>query len=381
MSYFFKVRLYVSLFVFAFITIVLQGTFVCATSVLDPGVALPIPGEMVITSSKDIPGNLWVAEQYLKQGNFNNVIVICQQILNVEKDHIEALANLTAAYKGVGDDEKFNRERMLLEELAPQSATLDFALAQTYLVLKDFVRAEQMYLEAIKKDQREVSAHMGLAVLYEQQGRLDDAIEQYLVVLNTKNIASEHFLYANFSLCQIWLLQRKYDLVVERAGMLTDLFATIPQGHLLLAKAYFGRGDVEQAIRIYAELTTSHPEDPVSYQELALVYSDTLKDYQQALDYAKMAVEKFPDNAKSSDVLGWVYYNHGQYPDAIIRFKKAVSLLDENPFYHYHLGLAYQKKGENFLAENAFRDALHRLDPDHSQKFAQEITNRIDQCH
>ncbi len=376
-------RMCMRVFVIVFFVgiILLPGGSVLAVPIQDQGLRLPKPGEMVLSSEKDIPEHIWIARQYLKAGKFKNVISICEQVLDLKANEIDARACMAAAYKGIGDEKKFNTEVGFIKKQAPGSPALYLALAQTYLFLKDFKDAESSYKKGLKTATDKTDLHMGLAALYTRKGRIKEASAQYLEVLKTKNIADKHFLNANFSLCRIGLQQKDYDGVIKRAGMVTELYPPIPKGYQFLANAYLGKGETDQAVKVYEKLMEVNSKTPVSYQELALTYSDKLNDYQNAFRYAEEAVRKFPEDAKSQDVLGWVYYNKGRYAEALKGFQTAVRLVPNSPQYHYHLGLAYQKMGEKIEAKGAFEQALDLLGPNAVKELlVKKLRNRIDQC-
>ncbi len=48
---------------------------------------------------KDIPRYIWLAGKYLEVGKFQKVVTICEKIFKIDENHIEAHANLAAAYK------------------------------------------------------------------------------------------------------------------------------------------------------------------------------------------------------------------------------------------------------------------------------------------
>jgi len=369
------------LFLVLFIGIImLRGGDVLAISFQDPDLHLPNPGEMVLTSEKDIPKFIWVAGKYLQAGKFQDVISICEQVLSLQTGQVKARAYMAAAYKGMGDENKFNIEAGLIKKQAPDSSALYLALAHMYPSQNDFKKAEAYYKQGLQKATAKVELRMGLASLYKKEGRLKEAENQYMEVLTDKNIAPKHFLNANFALCRIELQKKEYDQVIKRAKMVTDLYPPIPRGYMFLAYGYLAKGETDQAIKVYKRLMAVNPESPVSYQELALLYSDKLDDQNSALSYAKKAVQRFPKDAKSQDILGWVYYNKSKYKEALKGFQEAVYLAQSNPQYHYHLGLAHLDLGEKSRARDAFTLALNLLDSNASEEFAAEIKNGIDQC-
>lgn len=329
---------------------------------------------------KDIPRYIWLTGKYLEAGKFQKVVTICEKIFKIDENHIEAHANLAAAYKGLGDDEKFNYETELTRKLAPKSAALYVPLAKVFLSFKDYANAENTYNEGLKTALDKAELQMGLADLYINWGKLNEAGKQYNKALLNKELKQKYFLRANIALCRIGLQQKEYDQVIKRAGMIIDLYPPIPQGYLFSGSALLGKGKTEQAIKVYEKLMKVNPDSPVSYNELALIYIDKFIDYEKAVNYARESVKKFPEDAKSFDVLGWVYYNNKMYFDAVNQFKAAARLAQGNPVYFYHLGLAQQESGEKLKARESYEKALEMIKPTDSKEFASELIKRIDSC-
>lgn len=77
-----------------------------------------------------------------------------------------------------------------------------------------------------------------------------------------------------------------------------------------------------------------------------------------------------PESPEIADTLGWAFYRKGVYQSAIGMFEEAIKLnakykQAENPTYHYHLGLAYEKAEKPALARQHFEHAL-KIDPNYS---------------
>jgi tetratricopeptide (TPR) repeat protein len=113
---------------------------------------------------------------------------------------------------------------------------------------------------------------------------------------------------------------------------------------------------------------------------LALIQIDKIGDYTKAISYAEDGAKKFPKDAKSQDLLGWVYYKKQKYPEALKQFQRAVRFEEKNPTYLYHLGLTHQKMGNKSWAKKAFEQALGMIDSKGLKAFEQELRIRIDQC-
>ncbi len=361
----------------------------CLMMIICPAVVNAIPvdidrtsgSDLVIPiSEKDIPRAVWSAEQNLKAGMFGDVIIGCKEIINLQGDNINAHALMAAAYKGLHDEDNFREEAKKVKKLDPDSYVLHQALAFSYLARKDFKSAEAAYKTGLKKASDKTELQMGLAVLYYDLGRLKEAYKQYNNVLKGKKLSIKHHLNAHYSLCRIDLQREEYDDVIKRARALIDLYPPIPQAYMLLAAAQIKKGEASQAVNTYKELIEANPEIPMPYQQLALIYIDVIVDYDKAIAYAVKGSEKYSDDSKSKDVLGWVYYQHEEYSKALKQFEAANRLEKGNPQYLHHLGLVQCKTGNEAEAKKIFRQALELLGPNGSEEFGKELKRLIKKC-
>lgn len=343
---------------------------------LSDDMLLRLPKEATI-SAHDIPHYTWTAGQLLKQGRFAEAVSLCEHLLKMQQDNIEARAHLAAAYKGLGDEEQFKRERENLTRQAPESPAIHLSLAAAYTFLKEFAAVETAYKKGLETTSEQTELRMGLGALYLQQQRLPEASEQYLKVLEQKGLEPKHFLNASFALCRLGLQEKAYDGVIKRAKSLTGLYPPLPQSYQFLASAHLGKGDTKQAITAYESLIKANPQSALPYQELAVIALDRLKDKKRALGYAQEGAKKFPDDAKTQDVLGWVYYQQGNPQEASRQFQTATRLAPDNAQFFYHLGLAQQKLGKKNQASAAYQRALGLTDQARSRAFADELNKRI----
>ena len=65
-----------------------------------------------------------------------------------------------------------------------------------------------------------------------------------------------------------------------------------------------------------------------------------------------------PHSAEAQDTLGWAFYQQGLAVHALSAFERAVELAPNNPVYHYHLGLAHLKAGNEARGRASLRRAL-----------------------
>jgi len=115
-------------------------------------------------------------------------------------------------------------------------------------------------------------------------------------------------------------------------------------------------------------------------QDLALIYIEQLGDSSKALEFAERAAVKFPKDAKSQDVPGWVLYKDNKFDRAVQQFESAIQVDPAQAAYHYHLGLAELQKGKKERAKKSFVEALDRVGKQGEQGFSAELNRRLKEC-
>ena len=72
------------------------------------------------------------------------------------------------------------------------------------------------------------------------------------------------------------------------------------------------------------------------------------------------AIKIAPNDGFYIDSLGWVYYQKGDYQQALKHLEQAVGLAIDDPTIIEHLGDVYEKLGRLKQAVKRYRDALNR---------------------
>ncbi len=65
---------------------------------------------------------------------------------------------------------------------------------------------------------------------------------------------------------------------------------------------------------------------------------------------------------------GSAYHYLERYQEALGEYQEAVKLQPHNPVYHYHLGMAYSKTGDQYKTIEAYKQALF-LNPDYEEAY------------
>jgi len=118
------------------------------------------------------------------------------------------------------------------------------------------------------------------------------------------------------------------------------------------------RGNWQHAQTLYQQALQIRPDDPAISNNLAYLLIEHGGDKSVALSMAQAARRGLPNLATTADTLGWAYYYQGAFPSAVSALQSAVKDSPENPTYHYHLGLAYQKTDNAAGAKEQLQRAL-----------------------
>jgi tetratricopeptide (TPR) repeat protein len=121
-------------------------------------------------------------------------------------------------------------------------------------------------------------------------------------------------------------------------------------GHALRAMRKF-----DEAIK-YFNKSNSLNESWGSHQGLAFCYSNK-KDYVTALVHARKTVEMAPNEWKTHNCIGQIYYYSGDYDNAMTSFMKANSISEKAENYNY-IGATYVKKDQYLKSIENFEKAI-----------------------
>lgn len=265
-----------------------------------------------------------------------------EAVLAVEPDHVDALLGLSQLelYAEEAGVALAVLERALA--LAPDRGDLQHALAQAYLATGDPERARRFAdssttasSRARMDDPRRVRSvsqagsrvHNRLGRSFEDQGRLEEALAQYRLVLrNNVDTAAAH---------------------INAARVLARL------------------DDQEAAIAAYREALRVSPEYFAALVGLADLL-DRGRDRSEAIRLYRQALARRPGNSTVLYRLGTTLAQSGHFDAAVPLLQQALESRSDDAKNHVNLGIALAQLGRLDEAEAALREGL-RLDPDDAE--------------
>lgn len=167
-----------------------------------------------------------------------------------------------------------------------------------------------------------------------------------------------------YYLGKTYVLKKRPDLAEPKFLRAIELRPNYSEAKNELGVMYLQMKRWDDAYRLFMEVSEDlfylHPEYAQVNMGVALLgKSDTAR----ALNILRGAVVNYPQFPPARLYLGRVYAATEKFDLAIAEFKAAIELFNDYADAHYHLALAYMKKGENRSAAASFREVV-RIAPD-----------------
>ena len=211
---------------------------------------------------------------------------------------------------------------------APGNSTYELVLAQLLISGRDLEKAEAALEKAVELNKNNVDAFLLLGQVQKSRGSLDKAAASY---------------------------QRSTQENPRDA-----------RGYVLLGTVEEARGNWQKAQELYQKALQVLPDYPLAANNLAYLMLEHGGNTDVALSLAQVARRGMPDVPNAADTLAWAYYQKGAYKLAIDLLEDALKKAPQNPTYHYHLGLAYQKTNDRARAREHLEQAL-RINPNYAR--------------
>jgi len=340
-----------------------------------------------------IKARLLLAEVYLRIRDVELAQKEAQEILERQPANYQAKLILGNAYVG---QKKYKPAQHTFEsmiEMAPDNPVgyfrlglLQRVLGQNDLALKNFEKAlainpklMDVFANVIQVDAAQKEYDRALKRCDRQLKTVEDSPSAFAVVYNlkgslylaqNKTSAAEEsfqkaidnnpdFLQPYYSLARIYMADKQVDKAIAKYEALLKANPKQTAPHMFLGMIYENRNQYDLSETHYRAALEIDPKFAPAANNLAYILVEQDKDLNEALDFARTAREKLPNDPYVIDTMGWVYYKKGLYDLAIGEFTGSLSKIPENPTVNYHLGMAYYKKGDPEKARIYLAKALN----------------------
>lgn len=278
--------------------------------------------------------------------------------------------------------------------------TLSFLLIYVTLLIFDcgnvdavidiFSRGHARTAEGFRRwDAREPStplsrslAHYTMGIIYDNEGRFEDAARQYEKALEIEPDIS----YIHTRLAADYLFTKREIKAIEELKAAKSLDPQDLKPRFLLGLIYTSQGKFDDARNEYEDAVRANPESIWGLSSLADVLVLQEKMNEAAAIYEKL-LEKEKESSPLHFNLAIIYIKTGRIEGAIEHLKAVLRLESDNKenrvlaVIHFYLGTLYESTKQGELAIKEFREAI-RLDPNFPEAynylgymFAEEGTN------
>lgn len=225
-------------------------------------------------------------------------------------------------------------------------------LALAYERLNELDEAEQAYQKAIALKDLALYQN-GLGIVFYRKNLFQEALRQFKIATEKEEdnpIYIENVGLAYQELGDESAAEEAYHLALQLSN--TSQFAN------RLGIFYYQKKNYTQALDYYKQAIQLSPDDAVLYENLGLCYEDSGQ-WDEAKKAYETAAEISP-NSTSYNRLGVFYFNRDQYEKALEFYLKALEFDAEDSVIYENIGLAYQSLGRLQEAEQNYNTAINK---------------------
>ncbi|MBW1786453.1 MAG: tetratricopeptide repeat protein [Deltaproteobacteria bacterium] len=256
-------------------------------------------------------------------------------------------------------DESIEELKLILAAW-PEDDKTRYYLGTAYEENKDLENALAQFRKIGPESKYFQSSRIHIAYILDSQGKSTEAID----VLESAIDGSEAEVELYLMLASLYEGLKKYDKGIEvaREGLKNDernvdlLFRI----GVLLDK----KGDKEACLTEMRNILKIDPDHADALNYIGYTYAEKGIRLDEAMKLIKRALAIKPESGYILDSLGWVYFQKGQYGEALGYLEKAAIATPDDPTINEHLGDTYLKMERHGEAIDAYKKALSLEHPD-----------------
>lgn len=361
---------------------------------------------------------------FLKINEIDFAISAYEKALALDIENTELHYILANLYETRGNLGNAALELEKVAQMVPLSTEIQIRLGSVYRKLKRFDESISSYKKALLIDPSSYDARLGLATTYEFMEEYDKAISEYRMIENENPaikrsiidilLALKRYEDANtecsqliqslpfdkqlrFKKALISYEQKKYSESLDELLICRSLDPSNKYVHYYLSKACFkkemfdeARGSIDEALRLdpefgdalifsaflymeegMGEKTVKYLKEAIklgfdhanAYYLLGYSYAK-LEEFGRAISAYKLSLDKNPSDPEVWFSLGVAYDKSGRWEDAIVSFKKVISLDSTNSSAYNYMGYLMADKGINLDESLNLIEKALKLEPD-----------------
>jgi tetratricopeptide (TPR) repeat protein len=335
-----------------------------------------------------VPVALWLARHRIGRGPLTGVLFFAGTLVpalgffdvypfrfSFVADHFQYLASLGLIALAVAATARVIAHRAhdprLRRALGLVLGTLVVAAlgTATWQRAQVYADAETLWRDTLARNPSAWMAHNNLGAVLDQQGRTEEALEQYEAVLRQRPDDANALNNVGVALEKLGRL----DAARERYLEALRIDPTNVRIGMNLANLMTVQGKTDQAINCYELVLKIDPAHVGAHGNLGRLLMQRGDDT-GAVQHLRQALELDPSHAVSWLNLGIAHHQAGRFEAAVDAYRQAIACGGDTLLARYNLGVALEELGRPAEAALALRQVLAR-DPDH--RSARELLDAI----
>lgn len=191
-----------------------------------------------------------------------------EKVLENDSTHYDALTNLGVIYQQTGDLERSLSFFKNAVKFYPQKARAYHNLGILNSIIGNLDEAVVNLNKAAELDSGNPNSIRQLGIIYLQNEKFNEAIESFNRALNRDNLDTESYIGKAIA---YWLL-KDYDNVLAAINEMQSFNLRFDRMELLLADVYFKKKDYEKAIEYARVDETENPDKAEGHYLLGILY-------------------------------------------------------------------------------------------------------------
>jgi tetratricopeptide (TPR) repeat protein len=356
--------------------------------------AKTILAEIIALNPLDVQAVIELADLYIRNGELNQSVKLLENTSSSIKNEPPIILKLIDCYFKLNEKEK--AKNIEIDLLKNNAISVDYKIQYIYnskVLASTPINSYKKYiLDNTIFPHKNHKVIVLLGDLYQEEAQQDSALYYYnqalsvdksnlnlwlLVINNTvsNNNYQSAYDFCNQALdifpnneqlryqCAVIAYQiQKYDATVENASktlmLMPENSPNRAQLYTLLGDAYFNLNQFQESDQAFQNAIRLEPTNATAYNNYAYYLSLRNEKLDSALYYVTKALELKPDDPNYLDTYGWVYYQKGDYINAVKWLEKAYALKKSSEVAE-HLGDAYFKTGSPDKAKELWQESMN----------------------
>ncbi len=306
------------------------------------------------------------AEQSLSQGQFEEAIALCHQILKIQPNFLSAYVTLGNTLQFQGKIEAAIRAYSQALEIQPNFAEVHANLGTMYIKLGQIESALSQYQKAVQLQPNLAAAHWNLGKVLQRLGRTEEAIAAWQKALELQPDLGEAKFH--FELGNALAKQAKFEQAIQSYQRAITLKPNWAEVYGNLGGVQTEQGNYAAAIQSFQKAIELKPDSPELYLHSGYTYVK-LGQYNQARSQYQRLIQLQPDSAEAYSNLGSVYCSLGQIEPAVENYQTALQLRPD--WSEVYCRLAHIQKQDNPEAAVTNLEKAIELKPDYIEAYQQ----------